>query len=473
MNNKLCKLLLVFIAFTFCELSSAGTIEEEIKEIKSLIDQDNISERKYTQVKQKLDAISDTAADNPRYWVQKARYELGCGFYSPQCEKKGMWERALKDINTAKKIAPNDIEVLSLSGHVLRNLKRYDKAITDLEKALSIDSSHAWANLNYAATIDDMAYGMGVKFNDDEFMERRYQKLSKGLNSLKVVLEGDYADREKKAAIFKCDKLANWMRLEDRLYCHKVVIELDHFDNLKEKAWANGNYSLQLLKAEKYSEAKEYAENAIALMDYPIARLMLSASYLGLWYEGGYQDETLFDKAYETYERNELDPIFELSARMDDIQFFKKLQEKGVDLNGYDSYGSTLLSKSLIYNHELKEKNYERVEGFVTELNLKIDQPFYVRSYSQKEYRVTNAIESLEKRIDSMLKVKYKHRDNTKLSHLRDIKYFLMRHQTQQENEKSKPFFSPFTDFHYLIMGILFGLLGVLAVFLKYRTKKK
>lgn len=402
MKSKLCSVLLLAFILTACGEGKEEALDKEIHALKLVIDQDNISEKNFQEIKQKIDKLADEASHKPRYWVQKARFELVCGYFSLQCKVERRWDKALKAIEQAKKLGPNDVEVLSLSGHILRNINDHESAREDLEKALSINNKHAWANLNYGALMADIGMKMPFKLEDEAYMDRRRNIFKKSLAAFKVVLDGDYRNREKKAALAKCDDVAVWVHHEERLYCHKKAIELDYFDNLKEKAWARGNYALQLLKAEKYSEAKKYAEEALQLMKYPMARKMLAASYLGLWKQSGYKDDSHFHQAFKVYSRNKLDPVFALSqlTLMSDIPFYKKLQEKGIDLNQLDSKGMTLLGRALVFYINDKEKNFDRIKSFVEQLDLKIDQPYVSRPNQEPVY--TTPIQAVRERLEKL-----------------------------------------------------------------------
>lgn len=431
------KLLFIILICTLfgCDESRDEILDNEINSLKLIIDQNNISETKYHQIQQKLNELADKASHKPRYWVQKARFELGCGYFSIKCDKEGMWQRALLAINKAKELDQSDIEVLSLSGHVLRNLKRYDDAKLDLEKALSIDSSHAWSNLNYAALMADIALKMGLRLNDPNFMEKRYQVMVRGLDSLKVVLEGEYEQREQMAAISKCIEITRWMPLKDRMYCNKAKIDLDYFDNLKEKAWANGNYSLQLLIVERYEEARIYADNAVKLMNYPLARQALAASYIGLWIESKYEDKSLLAKAYEMYPYNKLDPVFLLESRMNDISFFMELKKSGVDLNSHDSKGETLLGKALIFHIDQKEKNFDRIKSLVEHLDLKVDLVYSKVLYPSRKRELTTPIEEVHNRVQRLDKEKNKPNfsDHIKLEFYSKLYHLFQQRLTDRE----------------------------------------
>ncbi len=398
MKSKFYILFVLVVLLVACSDNRKETVNREIEAIKLLIDEGGQTEEYFKKVKSKLEKISAVAANNPHYWVQKSRFELSCGYYSKLCDKQGVWQRALKNIEYAKTLDSDNVEVLSLMGHIYRNLKRYKESEDNLLKALNEDSTHAWANLNFAMLIEERIYPEGIKPQDKDFMDRRSKRIRKAFDSIKLVLEGDYRRREQLVALKYCDKLAKHLDFSDRKYCYESALKKQFFKNYKEEAWAHGNYASMLVTQGYYTEGMLQAKKALKIMNYPHARMTLAAAYIGLWSETGYKNQELFDNAISIYPKTKMvDVVIQRLYRMIlDDELMSALHKNAINLSARTSNGKTLLGYQLIpvsgKHHEL----FDRVKNFIERYEIDVDIPFYEINILGGKRKLTTPIKFVE-----------------------------------------------------------------------------
>ena len=319
-----------------------------IKQVKKILDERMFIDNEALKAKSSIAALKLSEPNNPEVWTESARFEIKCGFLGKHCERDGMFDRALNDVLHAQSIAPDFAESWSLAGHIYTKTGEYKKAYESLDKAILLDPTHAWANVNYATLINDRGFGEGFFKDDDhaEVLKDKFQRTEKAFEYLKVVLDGDYPKRVQSVALSECKDLS-FSNPDMDIYCNQATLDNKLYKKELEKAWAYGNMASIYLGSKKdYKKAIENAEAALKIAKYRDARITLAGAYLGLWMDSGFKDDVYLEKSIEA-EPITVEVVNKMYPRFFHTELLPELYKKiNIDYSMRDLKGQTLLYRA-------------------------------------------------------------------------------------------------------------------------------
>jgi len=287
------------------------------------------------RLKKAAELLNEVVTEDPLFapaYVQIARFYSRAGMLPNNKIKKDALIAMEKVLFTALEIEPNygyAHAMMALTKTKQMNLNEAESSITKAEKS----------GTTYP-------YLKSLK-SDLLLKQKRYKE------AVKVATSGfnDYINQPHIATgyidttISALRKIRGSESDDQEEYWHKKNIEI------RPTAWAHGNYSNFLFYSRQdFTESLKYAEKAIAIRDYPVARIMQSLSHYAIWYE--------LDKSPETKEQARLHLMNAKDAYGNTEAILKKINSK-----------KFLRLHVKIFNYDLQIKNSKRAldKGRITQ----------------------------------------------------------------------------------------------------------
>ncbi|GAB3088923.1 tetratricopeptide repeat protein [Lysobacter terrae] len=212
--------------------------------------------------------LDTVLAKNPaavEAYVQYARYFIDSGMINSRQYDPAKLVLAEKSLDHAIALSPNYAPAFVLRGSLYKLQKRPADAKASLQRARSLGSDSPWLALNEAELFLDE-----TKFADALSMCRAVAK--RGNVSDHVLDAAEGCMRDALRGLGHDDEV-------DALYRATIKRHPQH-------PWIRGNYANYLLCAmDKPQAAIEYAQSALELMDYGMARTTLAAALYADWAE--------------------------------------------------------------------------------------------------------------------------------------------------------------------------------------------
>ncbi|GAB3360211.1 hypothetical protein GCM10027430_33240 [Lysobacter tyrosinilyticus] len=210
-----------------------------------------------------LDAVLARNPKSVEAYVQYARYFLDSAMINARKYDPAKLALAEKSLDHAIQLAPTHAGAFVLRGNVYRHQKRPADAAAALQHARSLGSDSPWLPLNEADLLLDA------------------DKYAEALAACGAVAQRNTISMRVRDAAEDC------MREAHRGLGHWDAVDASYRAMIKrhpQHPWIRSNYAAFLLcMRDTPQEAIEYAQSALQLMDYGMARTTLAAAYYVDW----------------------------------------------------------------------------------------------------------------------------------------------------------------------------------------------
>lgn len=319
--------------------------DTQYENAKRLLDNFGINRTSLDEAQSILETLVQHHPNYARAYIELARHAVMQGYrYSTPIGavyQDGALDMSEKFIKQALAIDENLADAYVFYGHLALEQGNPKKSREQLQRAETLGTTNLWLEMNWASLLEKE----GAK---DEATARLERVVARKDAAPRIVANALEMLIESKNAANKVDET-------NALYIKLLTLTPNN-------AWSRGNYAEFLLhKKHDYDGAIKYAQEALAIMRYPIGERIyataLCAKGANLLFEHAQRNEafSLFDEAKKAYP--DLEELFYRAALQEaTFEAALGLVEYGIDINVADPDGTSAVAWWALRNDDSKVK---------------------------------------------------------------------------------------------------------------------
>jgi Tfp pilus assembly protein PilF len=243
------------------QLKPAAQTQDQLAQVGDLLDEYWGDNHKLERIRDLLDQVLERDPRSATAYQYYARYYLEKGYHDGHAAKaRSDADRAL---TRAVELSPLDPESFVLRGNLYRLMDRPEGAKAALRKAEALGTTNPWLQVNWGRLSQNESNYFDALSRCGRVVDDKSAKRSVRFGAQDCLIE----------AFISLGRLAE----ADNQYQRMV-------GQAPDIAWAHGNYANYLLCLRgDYPAAEAQSRQALQLMDYPEARLVLAATLYARW----------------------------------------------------------------------------------------------------------------------------------------------------------------------------------------------